>query len=267
MPYTAQERREIMARAYAILEETAPYTQRGAVVSRATGPKLVYKTTVQPEPREASKAPTKLPATTRGNSQQPWWEWVDARMEHRLAAYSREIEQAVGQVIGEVRAQMRERCDREVGFVKRDLELTRRELAVLRHEVGVERGLRDLRRQVVAAQKAVPNVPAIEARLDEENKRLKAKPARLEHELEVTQDKLGKVRVNQSITDYNLSQMRKEAAASKASTVEMELQTSTSRLVMRDIHPTAVKALREFAAQAVADGATVWFRDPPAGNA
>jgi hypothetical protein len=47
----------------------------------------------------------------------------------------------------------------------------------------------------------------------------------------------------------------------------MELQTSTSRLVMRDIHPAAAKALREFAAQAVADGDTVWFRDPPAGTA
>jgi hypothetical protein len=47
----------------------------------------------------------------------------------------------------------------------------------------------------------------------------------------------------------------------------MELETRTSRLVMRNIHPTAAKALREFASQAVADGDTVWFRDPPAGNA
>jgi hypothetical protein len=47
----------------------------------------------------------------------------------------------------------------------------------------------------------------------------------------------------------------------------MELETSTSRFVMRGIHPAAAKALREFAAQAVADGDTVWFRDPPAGTA
>jgi hypothetical protein len=47
----------------------------------------------------------------------------------------------------------------------------------------------------------------------------------------------------------------------------MELQTSTARLVMQDIHPEAARALREFAAKAVADGDTVWFRDPPAGNA
>jgi hypothetical protein len=134
-------------------------------------------------------------------------------------------------------------------------------------QVGLERGLRDLRRQVVAAQKAVPKLPAIEARLEAKQARLDAEQTRLRHELDATKDKLGKVRVNQSITDYNLSEMRKEAAASKATSIEMELQTSTSRLVMRDIHPAAAKALREFAAQAVADGDTVWFSDPPAGNA
>jgi hypothetical protein len=47
----------------------------------------------------------------------------------------------------------------------------------------------------------------------------------------------------------------------------MELQTSTSRFVMRNIHPAAAKTLREFASRAVADGDTVWFRDPPSGNA
>ena len=41
----------------------------------------------------------------------------------------------------------------------------RREFAVLRDEVGVERGLQDLRTQVAKAQRQVPKVPAIEARL------------------------------------------------------------------------------------------------------
>jgi hypothetical protein len=112
----------------------------------------------------------------------------------------------------------------------------------------------------------VPNVPAIEARLDEENKRLKVKQARLEHELEVTRDKVGKVRVNQSIADYRLSEfLREQAAAPKT---EVEFETSTSRFVMRNIHPEAARTLKEFASQVIdaRDKGAVWFSNPP-GNA
>jgi hypothetical protein len=154
-----------------------------------------------------------------------------------------------------------------VGIIKRELELTRRELTVLRHEVGGERGLRDLRRQVVAAQKAVPKLPAIEARLAAKQARLDAEQTRLRHELDATKDKLSKVRVNQSIADYRLSEfMREQAAAPKT---EVEFETSTSRFVMRNIHPTAAKTLREFASQVIdaQDDGAVWFSNPPAGNA
>jgi hypothetical protein len=65
-----------------------------------------------------------------------------------------------------------------------------------------------------------------------------------------------------------VAELRKEAVATRAAaSIEMELETSTSRFVMRNIHPAAAKALREFASQSVADGDTVWFRDPPAGTA
>jgi hypothetical protein len=130
----------------------------------------------------------------------------------------------------------------------------------------VERGLRDLRRQVAQAQRHVPDVPAIEARLDEEHKHLKAKQARLEHELALVKDKFGKLRVNQSITDYNLAQLRKQEAAPKT---EVEFETSTSRFVMRNVHPEAAQALREFASQVIdaKDGGAIWFADPAAGNA
>jgi hypothetical protein len=56
-------------------------------------------------------------------------------------------------------------------------------------------------------------------------------------------------------------------AEQSAPTTEVEFETSTSRFVMRNIHPTAAQALRDFAAQAVADGNTVWFCDSQAGNA
>jgi hypothetical protein len=48
----------------------------------------------------------------------------------------------------------------------------------------------------------------------------------------------------------------------------VELETSTSRFVMRNIHPAAAKALREFASQVVdaQDLGEVWL-SPPAGTA
>ena len=47
-----------------------------------------------------------------------------------------------------------------------------------------------------------------------------------------------------------------------AASIEMELETSTSRFVMRNIHPAAAKALREFASGVIdaRDGGAVWGR-------
>ncbi len=261
--YSPEQRRAIMAKAHAILEETAP--QREPVVSRTTGPKLIYKTKVQTEPRESARSteaaePSKLPATTSGGSE-AWWQWVDKRIDYRLAAFARTTETAVGQVVGEIRAQAREHCEREVGIVKRELELTRRELTVLRHEVGVERGLRDLRRQVVEAQKRIPDVPAIEARLE-------AKQACLEHELAMTKDKLGKLRVNQSVADYELREMRKQMNASAGASVELEFESRSAHFQMKATHPDAARALKDFATGIIngqKDG-TLWLPGP-AGNA
>jgi hypothetical protein len=75
--------------------------------------------------------------------------------------------------------------------------------------------------------------------------------------------------VNQSVTGYNLSELRKEVAASKATSMEVELETSSSRFVMRNLHPSAAVALREFASQVVDawDGGAVWLSDPAASTA
>jgi hypothetical protein len=124
----------------------------------------------------------------------------------------------------------------------------------------LRRELRDLRNEVAEARKQVPKVPAIESRL-----RAEATISRVDTDKKLTklQRELDRMRVNQSITDYKLSELRKEATASKAASIDVELQTSTSRLVMRDIHPAAAKALREFAAQVIdaADGGAVWWSD------
>jgi hypothetical protein len=87
--------------------------------------------------------------------------------------------------------------------------------------------------------------------------------ARLQRELDETKQKLSRVRVNQSITDYGLSKLSREVAATKAA-ASIEMETSSSRFVMRNIHPAAAKTLREFAAQVVDawDGGAVWLSDP-----
>jgi hypothetical protein len=106
----------------------------------------------------------------------------------------------------------------------------------------------------------------LKARLEAKQARLDAEQTRLRHELDATKDKLGKVRVDQSIADFKLSKLMREQSAP---TTEVEFETSTSRFVMRNIHPTAAKTLREFASQVIdaQDGGAVWFSNPPAGNA
>ena len=81
----------------------------------------------------------------------------------------------------------------------------------------------------------VPQVPAIAARLDAEQSSLKAEQARLQRELQATTKKVGRLRVDQSIADYSISELRKEAEAFKAASIEME--TSTSRFMLRNIAP------------------------------
>jgi hypothetical protein len=224
--YTPEQRREIMARARAILAETAPAVQRGAVVPRATGPKLVFKTKVQTEPRESARSTeaaesSKTSVVARANSEQSWWEWVDARMEHRLHEYSK----AVGQVIGTKARDVRDQLEEGDAAIRREFELLQREFRVLQKEVALERGLKALREEVETARAEVPKLPAIAAQFDAEQKQLKAKQARLEHELAMTKDKL---RVNQSITDYNLREMRKQMDASAGASVELELRVSAA---------------------------------------
>jgi chromosome segregation ATPase len=267
--YTPEQRREIMARARAILAETAPAVQRGAVVPRATGPKLVFKTKVQTEPRESARSTeaaesSKTSVVARANSEQSWWEWVDARMEHRLHEYSK----AVGQVIGTKARDVRDQLEEGDAAIRREFELLQREFRVLQKEVALERGLKALREEVETARAEVPKLPAIAAQFDAEQKQLRAKQASLERELAKTKDRLGKVRVDQSITDYRLRELQKQAKASGEASIEMEFETKSSRFAMKAVHPDAARALKDFAGQII-DGqrdGTLWLPGR-AGNA
>ena len=71
--------------------------------------------------------------------------------------------------------------------------------------------------------------------------------------------------MKQSVTAYGLAELHKKTAAAKAAaSMEMQLETSTSRFVVRDLDPAAAKAMREFASQVVDawDGRAVWMSDP-----
>ena len=178
-------------------------------------------------------------ASAKSGSEMAWWQWVDARMEDRFAEYSREVEETVGQVIAETRAPLKEEnrvlkrelallrheaaslCDevereRALSAKAADIERTqceteydllRRELAVLRGEVGVERGFQALKAEIAVAKAEIPKVPAIEARIDAELATHKAEQKRLERELAKTKDRVGKLRVDQSVTDFSLKKL------------------------------------------------------------
>ena len=47
-----------------------------------------------------------------------------------------------------------------------------------------------------------------------------------------------------------VAELRKEAVATRAA-ASIEMETSTTRFVLRNIHPSAAEALREFASQVV----------------
>jgi hypothetical protein len=183
--------------------------------------------------------------SAKSESEMAWQEWVDARID----AFSKDV----GHVFGQFRAQLREHCDHEVANLKRELELTQRELKALREEVGLERGLQALRAEVEQARVDAPKFPAIAARLERGQARLRA-------ELEAQKGKMSRLRTNQSLTDYKLGQLRKTTDA-KAKGLEMKFETTVSSFSMREPHPDAAAALKEFAA-GVVNNRTLWMFDP-----
>jgi predicted RNase H-like nuclease (RuvC/YqgF family) len=137
------------------------------------------------------------------------------------------------------------------------LELLRRELATVRDEVAVERGLRDLRSEIEDARAQVPKLPAIAARLE-------AGQERLRREIETTQGKLSRVRTNQCITDYRLAELRK-ATERRSTALELKIETTVSSFEMREVHPAARAGLRAFAAETLKgtrDDGKLWLFDP-----
>jgi peptidoglycan hydrolase CwlO-like protein len=125
----------------------------------------------------------------------------------------------------------------------------------------LRRELHDLQSEVAEARKQVPKLPAIVDEFD-------AGQTDLEAENRELKDKFGKLRVQQSITNYELRELRKQAQASAGASIEMEFESRSAHFQMKATHPDAAKALKEFATGIIngqADG-TLWLPGP-AGSA
>jgi hypothetical protein len=268
--FTPEQRQAILAEACANLAGHVPAAQcREKTAARMSGSAIVYKTRVAkdddgPGSRTAhevranddsasvERTPCSRNVTAKDASKMPWTDWVDAYVEDRLDAYSRDV----GQVIGTKARETREPLEEENRVLKREFELLRREFTILKHEVGLERGLRELRDEVAEARKQVPKFPAIASRLE-------AEQVRLQHELDATKKKLSNLRVDQSITNYNFGEMRKQMDASAGASVELEFESRSSHFQMKANHPDAARALK-FAARIIngeVDG-TIWLPGP-----
>ena len=139
-------------------------------------------------------------------------------------------------------------------------ELLRREVAALREQIGLQQELASLRKQVADAQAQIPQVPALISEVQAEQASADKKIAALSARLTKTQDRLGKARVDQSLTNYRLEELRR-AQAAKAT---IEIETSTQIFAMRDLSPEAAKTLRAFAEQVIdpRDGGPIWIGSP-----
>jgi hypothetical protein len=224
-------------------------------------------------------------ATSKTTAADPWWRWVERYCEYRAShltevlgqcfgefrAQAREhCEREVGIVKRELEQQRREltvwlreqvlECGRalreearavceqqeqEDAVTRYELGVVRRELVTLREEVALERGFQALKAEIAAAESEIPKIPAIEARIDTEHAKLKREQARLERELTKTKERLSKMRVDQSIADYRLSEHLREQPAPG---VELKFETASTSFAVKDLDPNAAAAWREFVA-------------------
>jgi hypothetical protein len=157
-----------------------------------------------------------LPARTvsvNSGSELSWQHWVEERIESHLEAFGKACAEAYGEA-------MAGWVGGKVDPIKRELALLRHEFICLREDVALSRKLHELRSEVAEARKQVPKLPAIVDEFDARQTDLAAEQARLERELAKTKERVSKMRVDQSVDHYSISQLEK-AAASKAGAIVM----------------------------------------------
>jgi hypothetical protein len=160
-----------------------------------------------------------------------WRDWTSRNLEYR--------QNFMRDILG-----MREavRVKEMRAHVAAEVETFKRELFVLREELRLEREVCAMHDEIAAARAEVPKLPAIAARVEAKQAKLVAEQARLERELAKTKERLSKLHVDQSTADFKLRQHIKESGPG----VELRFTTPESTFRVRDIHPQAAEAWREF---------------------
>ena len=254
--------------------------EREAILARSRAI-LAGEAAAEPQQTKVQDAPSRdVPADDVDGAAEdanlPWWEWVQKHCDFR----DHVMQEAVGECLAHFQKEARDHCDREctlmnrelaitrkelksagdaradamareLAATKRELELLKQEVVILREQVGLAEGLRSLRTEVEDARAQMPQIPATVTRLE-------AAQMHLEREVDKTKNRLSKARVDQSMTTYQLGELRKELDAKvKAATaaVELKLEQTTS-FEMRALHPDVAAALKQFAREVI-DGTIV----------
>jgi hypothetical protein len=271
---------------------------------RAAVAGLVFKRHT-PEAGEESKTAIVTPPNVAPNETQAWWQWTLAHLRHQKSEIESDylnryeiLHAAIGEALGMKCREVRDGVEREINFVKREieqlrevadseaklhreretlwakaadaeralyqseLESLRREVALLRGELGVHRGLAALHDEVAAARSEVPKFDELKARVAAQQTKLRSEQRSLERELVATQARLSKVRVAQSASDYRLT----EHIRAQQPVVELKFECAASQFTMRDLHPDAAVAWRRFVAEMVAANDCYMSTNDPTGR-
>jgi hypothetical protein len=122
--FTSAQRQGILAEARANIAERANLAERESASPRQ--PEIIYKTRHDAPAGDAddgadlAAAAASAYASGQTGADEPWWRWVEKHLE-----YSQRV---LTDVMGEVVARLRSETHDEVETLKRELEVTRREL-------------------------------------------------------------------------------------------------------------------------------------------
>lgn len=165
-----------------------------------------------------------------------------------------------GRTLREEAKAAREQLEQADAATRRELELSKRELALLQREIGLERAVRVLHDEVEVAKSEIPRLPEIEARVDAKQSKLAAEQKRLSEELAKQKDRIGKLRVDQSVTDFSVKKLEE----ARKPIVELKFVTEDGCCFsLKDAHPDAIETWRKFAHELVAANSGTMFPHDP----
>jgi chromosome segregation ATPase len=163
-----------------------------------------------------------------------WAEWIDARIEAKFNAVIEAVDQALGKMFDTQHEEIQNALDRRDAKIQ----AVRDELDI---RINLGRKVARLKGEIAEARQMQPN---FEGKLND-----------LEGRVEKVSKQTTRVRTEQSIlqyqqkqTDAELSKIKRNAAAPSA---VVEIETSSSRIRVGNLHPAAADALRRFSAEVV----------------